>query len=94
MFTLYRIDFRSELFTPYQIDICFGLQKQTYPRVQESDNEIPFSSRKRADLLNSLFTSEAERSKKLSDAEPITFGIGAFQLVIVTGIVLDRWGQI
>ena len=32
----------AELFTPYGIDICFVWQKQTYPRVQESNNEIPF----------------------------------------------------
>ena len=31
-----------ELFTPYRIDIRFGLAKQTYPKAQESDNEIPF----------------------------------------------------
>ena len=31
-----------ELFTPYLIDICFGLAKANLPRVQESDNEIPF----------------------------------------------------
>ena len=40
---LYR--FGVELFSLYRIDmlhICFCLAKETLPRVQESDNEIPF----------------------------------------------------
>ena len=52
-----------------------------------------FRSKNGADPLNRSFTLGAERSKKLSDTERITFGIGAFQLVIVTGIVPDQRGQ-
>ena len=83
-----------ELFTLYRIDmlhICFCLEK-TLPRVQESDNEIPFQKWGRSARF-CPFTLRAEHSKKLSDTECVTFGIGAFQLVIVTGIVPDRRGQ-
>ena len=52
-----------------------------------------FRSKNGADPLNSPFTIRAERSKKLSDTERITFGIGAFQLVIFTGIAPERWDQ-
>ena len=48
-----------------------------------------FRSKNGGDPLNRSFTLGAERSKKLSDTECITFGIGAFHLVIVTGIVPD-----
>ena len=43
----------------------------------------------KSNRLNSPFTSEAERSEKLSDMEHVTFGIGAFQ-IIVTKIVPDQ----
>ena len=43
----------------------------------------------KSNQLNSPFTSGTERSEKLSDMEHITFGIGAFQ-VIVTKIVPDQ----
>ena len=46
-----------------------------------------------ANPLNRSFTLGAERSKKLSDMERITFGIGASELVIVTGIATDWRGQ-
>ena len=36
-----------ELFTPYRINISFGLAKANLPLVQESDNEIPFQKRGR-----------------------------------------------
>ena len=49
-----------------------------------------FRSKNGTDPLNRSFTLAAECSKKLSDTERITFGIGAFQLVIVTGTVPDR----
>ena len=52
-----------------------------------------FRSKNEADPLNRSFTLGAERSKKLSDTERITFGIAVFQLVIVTGTVPDRLGQ-
>ena len=84
-----------ELFTLYRIDmlhICFRLAKETFPRVQESDNEIPFQKWGRSARFLP-FTLRAERSKKLSDTERITFGIGAFQFVIVTRIVPERWGS-
>ena len=74
------------------LHICFRLAKETLPRVQESDNEIPFQKWGRSARF-CPFTLRAERSKKLYDTERITFGIGAFQLVIVTGIVPDRRGQ-
>ena len=81
-----------EPFTPYQIDTCLGLATANLP---SSPRVITrFCSKNEADLLNSLFTLEVEHSKKLSDTECITFGFGAFQLVIITGIVLDQWGQI
>ena len=47
-----------------------------------------------ADPMNSLFTLGAELSKKLCDTECITFGIGAFQVMIVTKIVPDQWDQV
>ena len=79
-----------ELSCSHHIGSIFVLvsQKQTYPRIQESDNEI--RSKNRADPLNRSFTLVGERSKMLSDTERITFGIWAFQLVIVTGIVPER----
>ena len=43
-----------------------------------------FRFKNRADPLNSPFTLRAERSRKLFDTECITFGIGAFQVIIVT----------
>ena len=46
-----------------------------------------------ADPLNSLFTLGAKRYKKLSDTELIIFGIGAFQVMIVTKIVPDQLYQ-
>ena len=46
-------------------------------------------SKNGADPLNRSFTLEVEHSKKLSDKELITFGTGAFQLVIVTVVVPD-----
>ena len=66
--------------TPYRIDICLsGKSKSTL----ESKIVITrFHYRNGADRLSSQFTLRAERSKKLSDTERITFGIGAFQLVI------------
>ena len=70
------------------LHFCFGLAKATWPPVKETNNEIPLKNR--ANLLNSPFTLGAERSKKLSDKERITFGIGAFQVIIVTKIVLDQ----
>ena len=53
-----------------------------------------FSSKNEADPLNSPFTSGAERSKKLSDTERITFGIGVFQVLIVTNIVPNQLDQV
>ena len=53
-----------------------------------------FRSRSGVDQLNSPFTLGVERSKKLLDMERITFGIRAFQLVIVTGTVPNRRGSI
>ena len=74
-----------ELFTPYLIDmlnIYFGLAKATPPRLQESDNEIPFQTRGQSaeqpvHIKNGAFP-------KLSNTEHITFGIGPFQVIIVT----------
>ena len=81
-----------ELFTPYRIDICFCLAKANF--TLESNRVITsFRSKNGADPLNRSFTLGAKRSKKLSDMERITCGIGAFQLVIITGIVPDRRGQ-
>ena len=54
---------------------------------------MKFRSKNVADLLNSPFTLGAERSKKLSDTEHTTIGIGASQVIIVTEIVPDRRGQ-
>ena len=80
-----------ELFTPYQNDICFSLAKANLP---SSPRVITrFHSKNGVDPLNSSFTLGAERSRKLSDTERITFGIRVFQLVIVTGIVPDQWDQ-
>ena len=53
-----------------------------------------FRSKSGADPLNSQFTLRAERSRKLSDTERITFGIGVFQLIIVTKIVPDQLDQV
>ena len=80
-----------ELFTPYRIDICFGLAKANLPRVQESDNKIPFQKWGRS--TEQVVHIRSRAFQKLSDTERITFGIGAFQLVIVTAIVPGRLGQ-
>ena len=52
-----------------------------------------FRSKNGADPLNSLLTLGAERSRKLSDTERITFGIGVFQVIIITKIVPDQLDQ-
>ena len=84
-----------KLFTPYRIDMFWigNIRfKSNLASVQESDNEIPFKNGTHP--LNSSFTSGAERSKKLSDTERITFGIGEFQVLIVTKIVPDQLDQV
>ena len=77
-----------ELSCSHHIGSIFVLvwQKQTHHRLEESDKDG-------ADPLNRALTLGGERSKKLSDTERLTFGIGAFQLVIITEIVPDRRGQ-
>ena len=80
-----RSEVKAVRFTPYRIDmlhICFGLPKETWPQVQDSDKEIPFQIG--TDPLNSLFTLGAERSKKLSDTERVTFRIGVFLVISIT----------
>ena len=53
----------------------FGLAKETYPLVQESDNEIPFQKRGRSaeQPVHTVLTLGAERYKNLSNTELITF---------------------
>ena len=55
-----------------------------------SDSEIPFQKRGRS--TEQVVHIRSGAFQKLSDMERITFGIGAFQLVIVTGIVPDWRG--
>ena len=75
--------------------ICSGsvmlVSKATQSRVEKSDNEIPFQ--KRGQSAEQLVHIKIGRSKKLSDTERITFGSGAFQLVIVTETVPGQWCQ-
>ena len=52
-----------------------------------------FHSNNSANSLHGSFTLGTERSKKLSNTEHITFGIGASELIIVTGIETDWRGQ-
>ena len=67
----------SKLFTLYRIDmLCFCFC-------------LGFHSKNGANLLNSPFTLGAERSRKLSDTERITFGVGVFQVIMVTKLVPD-----
>ena len=63
------------------------------PTLESKRAIMRFHSKNGTDPLNRSFTLGAEHSKKLSDRERITFGIRAFQLVIVTGTVSDRWGK-
>ena len=49
-----------------------------------------YHSKNRADPMNSQFTLGEECSKKLSNTERITFGIRAFQVIIITRIVPDQ----
>ena len=91
-----------ELFTPYRIDmfwidniriyVQYSFQKQ--PSLESKRVITRFRYENESDPLNSPFTLGAERSIKLSDTERITFKIGAFQLVIVPGIVLNHRGQL
>ena len=67
------------------------VSKATQTRVQESDNELLLktlgrSMKQPVDIRPGVF-------QKLTDGECITFEIGVFQLIIVTGIVPDHWGQ-
>ena len=52
-----------------------------------------FCSKNGADPLNSPLTLGAQRSRKLSDTERITFEIGVFQAIMVTKIVPDQLDQ-
>ena len=68
-------------------------QKQTEPRVQESDNEIPFQERgQSAEQLVHIMSGAFQKTIRYGTYH-FRSGIGAFQLVIVTGIVPDWWGQ-
>ena len=77
-----------ELFTSYRI-IC---SRSVIFVSKERDKKIPFQKRGRS-AEQPVRTMRGESCQKLSDTERITFRIGAFQLVIVTGIVLDHRGQ-
>ena len=68
----------------------FGKSK---PTLESKRVMTRFCSKNGVDPLNSPFTLVAERPEKVADTERITSGIGAFQLIIVTGIVPDRRGQ-
>ena len=66
---------------------------QKQPDLESNRVIMRFRSKNVADPVNGHFKLGAECSKTLSDTECITFRIGAFQLVIVTGIVLDHRGE-
>ena len=63
------------------------------PTLESKRAIMGFHSKNGANPLNRSFTLGAERSKKLSNTKRITFGIGASELVIVTGIATDWRGQ-
>ena len=67
---------------------------QRQPSLKSEKMTTRFCSKNGADPLNSLFTLGAEHSKKLSDMERIFFGIGAFQVIMVTKIVPDHLNQV
>ena len=67
---------------------------QKKPRLESKKMIKIFRSKNGADLLNSLLTLGVERSRKLSATERITFGIGVFQVIIVTKIVPDQLDQV
>ena len=76
--------------------ICsiFVLVCEKKPSIETKKVITRFRSKNRADPVNSLLTLGAERSKNLSDTERITFGIEAFQVIIVTKIVSDKLDQV
>ena len=87
---------RVELFTLYRGWICYILvfvwQKQ--PSLESKRMITRFLSKNGTDPLNSPFTLGVEHSEKLSDTGRITFGIGAFQVIIVTKILPDQSDQV
>ena len=78
-----------DLFTPCILDRYLFWSGKSKPTLESKRAIMRFRSKNGGDLLKRSFTLGAERSKNLSDTECITSGIGAFQLIIVTGIVPD-----
>ena len=72
----------------------FVLVWQKKPSLESKRVIMRFCSKNVADPLNNLFTLGAEHSRKLSNTERITFGIGALQFIIVTKIVPDQLDQV
>ena len=67
---------------------------QRQPRIKSERMITRFCSKNGANPLNSLFTLGAEHSKTLSDTKHIFFGVGAFQVIMVTKIVPDHLNQV